>query len=111
MAHCARVLPPADRQLSAEPVPRRRQARPRRHLPRRGLAESQVLAINEFREFLSFYPTHPRADYAQYKLGMAHFHQMRAPQRDQTETREAVAELRTIVQQYPNSPLKPEAET
>ena len=45
-----------------------------------------VLAINEFREFLSFYPTHQRADYAQFKLGMAHFYQMRGagarPDRD-----------------------------
>ena len=37
LARRARVLPPADRQLSAEPVPRRRQARARRHLPRRAL--------------------------------------------------------------------------
>ncbi len=73
-------------------------------------AESKVLAINEYREFLSFYPTHPRADYAQYKLGMAHYYQMFGPERDQTETREAVAELRTMVEKYPNSPLKPEAE-
>jgi outer membrane protein assembly factor BamD len=73
-------------------------------------SESKVLAINEYREFLSFYPTHPRADYAQYKLGMAHYYQMFGPERDQTETREAVAELRTMVQKYPNSPLKPEAE-
>src|SRR3954467_2549569 len=73
-------------------------------------SESKVLAINEYREFLSFYPTHPRADYAQYKLGMAHYYQMFGPERDQTETREAVAELRTMVQKYPNSPLKPDAE-
>src|SRR5881296_606091 len=33
-----------------------------------GTAEALVLAINEFREFLSFYPTNKRADYAQYKL-------------------------------------------
>src|SRR6476620_10903341 len=76
-----------------------------------GSGESSVLAVNEYREFLSFYPTHPRADYAQYKLGMAHFYQMFGPERDQTETREAVAQLRTMVQKYPNSPLKPEAET
>jgi outer membrane protein assembly factor BamD len=37
-------------------------------------AEAFVLAANEFREFLSFYPTHPRADYAQFKLAMSHFY-------------------------------------
>jgi outer membrane protein assembly factor BamD len=75
-----------------------------------GSSESRVLAINEYHEFLSFYPTHARADYAQYKLGMAHFYQMYGPERDQTETREAVNELRTMVQKYPNSPIRPEAE-
>ena len=38
-----------------------------------GSTESFVLAANEFREFLTFYPTSPRADYAQYKLAMSHF--------------------------------------
>ena len=73
-----------------------------------GTAEALVLAINEFREFLSFYPTNKRADYAQYKLGMAHFRQMRNPQRDQTETREAVKEFEAFVERYPNSSLMPE---
>jgi outer membrane protein assembly factor BamD len=72
-------------------------------------AESQLLAINEYREFLSFYPTHERADYAQYKLGMAHFQQMKGPERDQTETRDAINELTTFMQRYPKSSLAPEA--
>jgi UDP-glucose 4-epimerase len=33
------------------------------------IAASYVLAINEYREFLSFLPTHTRADYAQYQAG------------------------------------------
>jgi outer membrane protein assembly factor BamD len=74
-----------------------------------GTAEALVLAINEFKEFLSFYPTHRRADYAQLKLGMAHFKQMRHPQRDQTETREAVKEFEAFVARYPTSSLMPEA--
>jgi outer membrane protein assembly factor BamD len=74
-----------------------------------GTAEALVLAINEFREFLSFYPTNRRADYAQYKLGMAHFKQMRAPQRDQTETRETIKEFEAFVERYPASSLMPEA--
>ena len=70
-----------------------------------GSAEGSVLGINEFREFLNFYPTHKRADYAQYKLGMAHFYQMRAPARDQTETRDAIRELTIFVERYPTSEL------
>jgi outer membrane protein assembly factor BamD len=56
---------------------------------------SYVYAQNEFREFLAFYPTNPRADYAQMQLGMVHFNQMLSPQRDQTETREAIKEFQT----------------
>ena len=67
--------------------------------------ESFVLAANEFREFLTFYPTHTRADYAQLKLGMTFFYQMHGPERDQTETREAIRELTTFVERYPQSPL------
>lgn len=73
-----------------------------------GTPESFVLAINEFREFLSFYPTNDRADYAQFKLGMAHFYQMRKPERDQSETRDAIRELQTFVDRYPHSRLADE---
>jgi outer membrane protein assembly factor BamD len=73
-----------------------------------GTSEGLVLAINEFREFLTFYPTNHRADYAQYKLGLAHFRQMRAAQRDQTETKEAVKEFEAFVERYPDSSLMPE---
>jgi len=76
-----------------------------------GSAEALVLAINEFKEFLSFYPTNPRADYAQYKAGLAHLKQMRGPQRDQTETREAIKELQAFVDRYPNSKMLPEVRT
>jgi len=73
-------------------------------------AESLVLAANEFREFLTFYPTHTRADYAQYKLAMSHFQQMRAPERDQTETQEALREFQVFFTRFPNSSLTPEVQ-
>jgi outer membrane protein assembly factor BamD len=73
--------------------------------------ESLLLAVNEFREFLTFYPTSPRADYAQYRLAFAQSEQMLAPERDQTNTREAIKELQVFVDRYPNSALLPEAQT
>ena len=72
---------------------------------------SYVYAQNEYREFLAFYPTNPRADYAQMQLGMVHFNQMLNPQRDQTETKEAIREFQTFVDRYPNSPLLPQIRT
>ena len=73
-----------------------------------GTTEALERALSEFREFLGFFPTNPRADYAQYKLGMTHFRQMRAPQRDQSETREAISEFERLIERYPGSTLMPE---
>jgi outer membrane protein assembly factor BamD len=64
---------------------------------------SYVYAQNEYREFLAFYPTNPRADYAQMQAGMVHFNQMLNPQRDQTETKEAIREFQTFVDRFPTS--------
>ena len=75
-----------------------------------GGADNLVLAMNEYREFLAFYPTNRRADYAQYKLGMTHFKQMRAAERDQTETRDAIREFQTFIARYPSSSLMPEVQ-
>ena len=63
--------------------------------------ESLVLSANEYREFLTFYPTNPRADYAQYKLAMTHFEQMRAPERDQTETQAALTRISDLLRSLP----------
>jgi outer membrane protein assembly factor BamD len=75
-----------------------------------GTAEGFVMAQNEFREFLAFYPGHDRAAYAQYKLAMTYFYQMHGPERDQTETREAIRELNVFVQRFPRSDLMAEAQ-
>src|SRR5262245_57451561 len=75
-----------------------------------GRADSVVLAANEFREFLQYFPLNPRADYAQYKLGVAQMKQMLGSQRDQTATKAALAEFDRFLQNYPNSQLRPEVE-
>jgi outer membrane protein assembly factor BamD len=73
-----------------------------------GTTEALVLAANEFTEFLTFYPTNARADYAQFKLAQSHAKQMRAAERDQTETKEAIKQFEVFFQRYPNSALMPE---
>jgi len=72
-------------------------------------AESLVMAQNEYREFLTYYPTSGRADYAQYQLGMTHFKTMRTAERDQTETKQAIAEFEFFLQRYPNSSMLSQA--
>ena len=71
--------------------------------------ESLLLGANEYREFLTFYPTHARADYAQLQLARTFIAQMLAPERDQTATKDAIREIEIFLQRFPNSPLMPEA--
>jgi len=73
-------------------------------------SESRVLAVNEYQEFLSYFPTHKRADYAQFKIAYAHYKQMLPPQRDQTETREAITQFEAFLKRFPNSTLKADGE-
>ena len=70
-----------------------------------GTIEGYIMALAEFRDFLALYPTHERNHYAQYKLGMIYFKQMRRPERDQSDTRNAVTEFEVFVQRYPDSQL------
>lgn len=70
-----------------------------------GTIPSYISALAEFRDFIALYPTHERADYAQYKLGMIYHRQMRRPERDQSDTRNAVIEFELFIQRYPGSPL------
>jgi outer membrane protein assembly factor BamD len=67
-----------------------------------------VLAENEFKEFITFYPTNAKVDYAQYKLAMTHYKRMRRPERDQTETIATVREFEVFFDRYPNSMLTSE---
>jgi outer membrane assembly lipoprotein YfiO len=71
--------------------------------------ESLLLGAQEFREFLTFYPTHARADYAQLQLAKTYTSQMLAPERDQTATRDAIKEIEIFLQRFPNSALIDEA--
>ncbi|HEY8885103.1 MAG TPA: outer membrane protein assembly factor BamD, partial [Chloroflexota bacterium] len=68
--------------------------------------ESNILAANEFREFLTYYPLNPRADYAQYKIGVALSKQELGPDRDLTPTLDAIKEFDRFLQIYPSSQYK-----
>jgi outer membrane protein assembly factor BamD len=71
-------------------------------------SDSDILAANEFREFLRFYPLASKADYAQYRLAVSQIRQVLGPERDQTATRDALKELDTFVANYPQSQWLPE---
>ena len=62
-----------------------------------------ILAISDYRDFLTLYPSHPRSDYAQLQVAECHFRQRNGPDRDQTETEKALAEFQRLVELYPQS--------
>jgi outer membrane protein assembly factor BamD len=75
-----------------------------------GRADSLVLAVNEFREYLQYYPTSERADYAQYRLALGQSKQMLTAERDQTATRDALVEIKRFIDAYPDSKYRPEVD-
>jgi outer membrane protein assembly factor BamD len=68
-----------------------------------GSAGSYVLAISEYRDFLTLYPSHPKSDYAQFQVAEAYFKQKNGPDRDQGPTEKALAEYERLLDIYPKS--------
>jgi outer membrane protein assembly factor BamD len=66
-------------------------------------------AQNAYKNFLTYFPQHERAAYAQYMVGRSMFGQVLAPDRDQTMTRKAIDELKKVETGYPDSPYASEA--
>lgn len=65
--------------------------------------QNALLAATEYRDYLTFFPNHPRADYAQFQIGFGHFKRRRSADRDQEDTRLAATEFRKLLELYPNS--------
>lgn len=70
-----------------------------------GSIEGKLRAEREFQEFLAYFPTHARADYAQFKLAMTHYDQMPKAERDQSETKLALEQFTLFRERYPNSSI------
>jgi outer membrane protein assembly factor BamD len=70
--------------------------------------DSLILAVNEYREFLQFFPLSPRADYVRYRICQASSKQMLSSQRDQTATHETLTECDRFLNSYPASPYRAE---
>jgi outer membrane protein assembly factor BamD len=62
-----------------------------------------ILAVSAYREFLTFFPTHARSDYAQFQVGESFWRQKNGHDRDQTATEEALAEFQKVLELYPDS--------
>jgi outer membrane protein assembly factor BamD len=66
-------------------------------------------AENEYKDFETFFPNMPEAAEAQLKIANIHYREMEKPDRDFTHALRAQEEYRTLINQYPDSKLVPEA--
>jgi outer membrane protein assembly factor BamD len=74
-----------------------------------GDSASLTQAENEYKDFITFFPTAPEAAQAQMRVADIYFKQMEKPDRDFQKTARAEQEYRLMIQQFPDSPLVPEA--
>ncbi|RMG02332.1 MAG: outer membrane protein assembly factor BamD [Nitrospirae bacterium] len=63
-------------------------------------------AIQEYRRFLSLYPDHPQAAYAQYKIAMVYFKQIDSPKKGAGGARKALHEFEKLLREYPRNPYR-----
>jgi outer membrane protein assembly factor BamD len=65
---------------------------------------SLIEARSKYLDFVTLYSDHPRAPYAQLQAGMCSLLQVQHPTRDQSQTFEAISDLREVVRRWPASP-------
>jgi outer membrane protein assembly factor BamD len=75
-----------------------------------GSTSALIQAIASYQDWLTFFPTHPLADRVVLKIAEAEMRQIGLPDRDATRAKRAEVKLKALMQQYPNSVLKAEAE-
>jgi outer membrane protein assembly factor BamD len=66
-------------------------------------------AESEYKDFQTFFPNLPEASEAQLKIASMHYREMEKPDRDYAEAQRAAEEYKSLIQQYPDSPLVPQA--
>ena len=66
-------------------------------------------AESEYKDFQTFFPNLPEASEAQLKIASMHYRGMEKPDRDYAEAQRAADEYKQLIQQYPDSPLVPQA--
>lgn len=74
-----------------------------------GGTANYIMAVEEYRQFLTFYPSHARSDYAQFRVAEAYFKQRNPSDRDQKPTEDALEEYRRLLETYPVSPYAEQA--
>ncbi len=77
---------------------------------REGGTTGLTQAVEEYKNFIIFFPFLPEATYAQLQVAMTHYRRMEKPDRDRTEAKLAEEEFQTFLQKYPDDKLARDAE-
>lgn len=75
-----------------------------------GSTSSLIQATVAYQDWLTFFPTHPLADRVVLKIAEAEMRQIGLPDRDATRAKRAETRLKALLQQYPNSILRADAD-
>ena len=75
-----------------------------------GTTSSLIQAAQGYQDWLTFFPTDPLADDAMLKVAEAEMRQMGLSDRDISHARKAEQRLKVLLQQYPQTKLRPEVE-
>ena len=75
-----------------------------------GSTSALIQAIAAYQDWLTFFPTHPLADRVVLKIAEAEMRQIGLPDRDATRAKRAETRLKALLQQYPNSLLREDAQ-
>lgn len=77
---------------------------------REGTTSALIQANAGYRDWLTFFPTHPLADRVMLKMAEAEMRQMGLPDREITHARKAEQQLKVVLQQFPKTDLRPDVE-
>jgi outer membrane protein assembly factor BamD len=75
-----------------------------------GTTSALIQAAQGYQDWLTFFPTDPLADDAMLKVAEAEMRQMGLSDRDITHARKAEQRLKSLLQQYPKTTLRPTVE-
>jgi outer membrane protein assembly factor BamD len=76
-----------------------------------GTTSALIQAAQAYQDWLTFFPTDPLADDAMLKVAEAEMRQMGLSDRDITHARKAEQRLKALLQQYPQTKLRPTVES
>lgn len=66
-------------------------------------SERYIEAASEYAQFRKLHPTHPKAPYALFRIGLSNFNQITGTDRDQTPQKNSVIYFEDFLNKYPKS--------